>query len=136
MAQNKKPRKPAKPHKPAKPETQEVKETQAVNPGTQEATQELKESKESTATDSTEVKEESNVKSLINPKMEKAKYQPKDSEKHLIHVQMEVINYDRLGNKLSKPTVQMFHLKEWPIIEASAPKQGYTLTILFDPRKN
>lgn len=106
------------------------------NPETRVETQGTQESKESTATDSPEMKDESIVKPLINPKMEKGKYQPKENEKHLIHVQMEVINYDRLGNKLSKPTVQMFHLKEWPAIEASAPKQGYTLTILFDPRKN
>lgn len=66
--------------------------------------------------------------------MEKV-FEVKANEKNLIHVEMEVIAYDTKGKKYSVPTVQKFNLKEWPMIEKVAPTQGYTLTILFDPRK-
>lgn len=63
-------------------------------------------------------------------------YVPAANERHLIHAEMEIVAYHQAtGQKISVPTVQKFNTKEWPQVEKMAPSQGYTITILFDPRK-
>lgn len=75
---------------------------------------------------------------IVKPKNDSVmeSYVPAANERHLIHAEMEVVSFDqRTGKKLSVPTIQKFNTKEWPQIERTAPQQGYTIKILFDPRK-
>lgn len=75
---------------------------------------------------------------IVKPKNDSVmeSYVPAANERHLIHAEMEVVSYNQsTGKKLSVPMIQKFNTKEWPQIEKTAPQQGYTIKILFDPRK-
>lgn len=94
----------------------------------------MEEVKKKDSEGSVEETTETIVEQKKNPVMKN--YVPAANERHLIHAEMEIVAYHQAtGQKISVPTVQKFNTKEWPQVEKMAPSQGYTITILFDPRK-
>lgn len=62
--------------------------------------------------------------------------QIEEKEKGLYHVLIEVKKFNSdTGARLSKPRVQKFGQKTFQAIREDLIKQGYTLTILHDPRE-
>lgn len=61
---------------------------------------------------------------------------PKGEELHF-HVKLEIGQRfnPMTGERISKPTIQKFGLKEWSgLVATSLRKQGYVITVLHDPR--
>lgn len=61
---------------------------------------------------------------------------PKGEELHF-HVKLEIGQRfnPMTGERVSKPTIQKFGLKEWSgLVATSLRKQGYVITVLHDPR--
>ena len=57
-----------------------------------------------------------------------------DKEKHLWHVTMEIPTFDpKNGKRISRPKLQKFGAKTFHALRESWEKQGYTITVLYDP---
>ena len=77
--------------------------------------------------------------------MQNNDYEPSQGERHLYHVQLEKPYFDkRTGKRLSKPTVQKFTENEYKQLtskrnekdKSNAEMLGYTVRVLWDPKKN
>lgn len=57
-----------------------------------------------------------------------------DREKHLFHVTMEIKKFDpNTGDRISRPRVQKFNARMFKFLKEKFEKQGYTITVLYDP---
>ena len=57
-----------------------------------------------------------------------------DKEKHLWHVTMEIPTFDpKNGKRISRPKLQKFGAKTFHTLRESWEKQGYEITVLYDP---
>lgn len=56
-------------------------------------------------------------------------------EEHLYHAILEVKMFDKTsGERISKPRIQKFGLKTWDLTQSDLKKQGYTITLLNNPK--
>lgn len=56
------------------------------------------------------------------------------NEQHLYHTLIEIVDYDKRGRRMSQPRLQKFGKKIFESnIRNGLKKQGYDLTILYDP---
>ena len=55
-------------------------------------------------------------------------------EEGTYHCRIEQKNFDRhTGKRLSKPVIQKFEPKMWPVIQRNLKLQGWDIDILYDP---
>ena len=60
---------------------------------------------------------------------------PKESERHLFHVELDTPAFDpKTGKKLSKEKVQIFNPNEFSNFEKNAVHLGLTMKILWNPK--
>ena len=58
------------------------------------------------------------------------------NERHLYHCQIEVKKFNaETGARLSKPRIQKFGVKMFQLILPKLREQGYTVDILYSPKK-
>jgi len=56
------------------------------------------------------------------------------NEQHLYHTLIEIVDYDKRGRRMSQPRLQKFGKKIFESnVRDGLKKQGYDLTILYDP---
>ena len=56
------------------------------------------------------------------------------NERHFWHVLQEKVEYDRqTGKRLSRPVLQKYDTKAFPVTEKYLRDAGYTITVLHDP---
>ena len=82
------------------------------------------------------------VQAQEQEKPETNNYVPADSEKHLVHVQLEKPYYDkRTGKRLSTPYVQKMTERDYKMLteknsdkdKSNAEMLGYTVKVLWNP---
>jgi len=57
-----------------------------------------------------------------------------DGEKHLFHVTIEIKKFDpNTGERISRPRLQKFNARMFAFLKEKFEKQGYTITVLYDP---
>ena len=58
------------------------------------------------------------------------------NEKHLYHCQIEIKKFNaETGERLSKPRIQKFGMKTFQLVYPKLIEQGYTVDILYSPKK-
>ncbi len=58
------------------------------------------------------------------------------NEKHLYHCKIEVKKFNaETGERMSKPRIQKFGIKTFQLVYPKLIEQGYTVDILYSPKK-
>lgn len=58
------------------------------------------------------------------------------NERHLYHCRIEVRKFNaETGERLSKPRIQKFGVKAFNLVYPKLREQGYTVEILYSPKK-
>lgn len=61
-------------------------------------------------------------------------FKPAPGDEAYVHVTLEQPNYDqRTGQRLSRPRMQKFGVREWAKVREQLYKQGYTVEVLYMP---
>lgn len=69
------------------------------------------------------------------PQTQKTEYVVPANERHLFHCIIEVRKFDpETGERLSKPRIQKFGQKTFEMVLPKLREQGYTVTILHNPK--
>ena len=80
------------------------------------------------------VKFEGNLKDVPVTQVTPENYIVPEKEKHVYHTIIEVKKFNaETGERLSKPRVQKFGAKSFRSILNGLKRQGYTVTVLYDP---
>lgn len=71
------------------------------------------------------------------PANKNAKYEINDFESHLVHVELEMKQFNSItGEKESKPFIQKFHPQEFDRMVEQKGFTGYSVEIIHDPKLN
>lgn len=80
-------------------------------------------------------KQSQQTKDVAIEKVNDENYIVPANEKHLFHCIIEVRKFNaETGERLSKPRVQKFGQKAFEIVLPKLKQQGYTVTILHNPK--
>ena len=80
-------------------------------------------------------KQSQQTKAVAIEKVNDENYIVPANEKHLFHCIIEVRKFNaETGERLSKPRVQKFGQKAFEIVLPKLKQQGYTVTILHNPK--
>ena len=81
-------------------------------------------------------KEAKQIKDVSIDKVNDENYIVPANERHLWHCIIEVKKFNpETGERLSKPRVQKFGQKAYELILPKLKEQGYTVTVLHNPKK-
>jgi hypothetical protein len=82
------------------------------------------------------VKDDPGKEKTYSGKPSSKKYTPLDSERGLVHVELEKICYSSRGVKLSSPFIQKMSVKEWNMFKKGNEGLGYDVSVLWHPDEN